>query len=99
MTDSTNPLLNQKLWGPLEILLSVHMALFEHARVSVCGGRGTVAVSTLRINYTEEGQSVGGPYIVLSMNNYLLEHRSVYGSVASCNRIQSPKRTNCSFGT
>lgn len=36
----------------------------------------------MSINYTEEGQSVGSPYTVLSLNNCLLEHMSVYGRVA-----------------
>lgn len=71
--------------GPLENLISIQM----------CTEEGASAVS---INYTEEGQSVGGPYTVLSLNNCLLEHISVYGRVSSCNRTQSPKRTNCSLG-
>lgn len=88
-------MINHKAWEPKENLNSVHMALFEHACVSVHRGRGSFAVS---INYTEEGQSVGGPYTVLSLNNCLMEHMSVYGRVTSCSRTQSPKRTNCSLG-
>ena len=56
---------------------------------------------TLGINYSEEGQSVGGPYTVVSLNNCLLQHRSVYGrgeGGSSRNHTQSPKRTNCSLG-
>lgn len=68
------------------------MASSERACVSVYRGRGSFAALTLGINYTGEGQSVGGPYTVLSLNNCLLEYMSVYG------RVASPKRTNCSLG-
>ena len=64
--------------------------LFECARASVHKGRGSFAVSTPRINYTDEGQSVGGPYTVLSLNNCLLEHRSVYGRVARAITLSHP---------
>lgn len=32
------------------------------------------------------------------LNNCLLEHVGVYGTVASCSLTQSPKRTECSLG-
>lgn len=61
--------------------------LFQHAHVSVHRGRGSFAVS---INYTEEGQSVGGPCTVLPLNNCLLRYMSVYGRATACSRTQSP---------
>ncbi len=71
--------------GPLENLISVQ----------VCTEEGASAVLS---NDAEEGQSVGGPYTLLSLNNGLLGHISVYGRVTSCNSTQSPKCTICSLG-
>lgn len=69
--------------------LSTWLCLSVHRR------RGSFAVL---INFTEEGQSVCGPYTIPYLNNCLLEHVGVYGTVASCSLTQSPKRTECSLG-
>lgn len=49
------------------------------------------------INFTEEGQSVSGPYAIPYLNNCLLEHVGVYVTVASSSRTQSPKRNERSL--